>query len=211
MRRGRFEATAIKPIARDANVPEEIEIHNDDLLLTRSNTRERVGDVCVVEGVRRKTILCDLIYRLRINRNVLASKFLMLQLLAPFGRVQIERDARGSSGTMPKISQGHIRSWRVVLLPLEEQLRIVEDVETATTSIATATDKAQRHITLLREHRTRLIADVVTGKLDVREAAAKLPDEPPHDDSDLVEAGDSITGGEGGLVDVPEERRGAES
>jgi hypothetical protein len=33
---------------------------------------------------------------------------------------------------------------------------------------------------LLREYRTRLIADVVTGKLDVREVAAKLPDEAPE-------------------------------
>jgi len=31
---------------------------------------------------------------------------------------------------------------------------------------------------LLREYRTRLVADVVTGKLDVRAAAAKLPVEP---------------------------------
>ena len=37
--------------------------------------------------------------------------------------------------------------------------------------------RARREIGLLREYRTRLIADVVTGKLDVREAAAKLPDE----------------------------------
>ena len=35
----------------------------------------------------------------------------------------------------------------------------------------------EREIDLLREYRTRLIADVVTGKLDVREAAARLPDE----------------------------------
>lgn len=35
----------------------------------------------------------------------------------------------------------------------------------------------QREISLLREYRTRLIADVVTGKLDVRKAAASLPDE----------------------------------
>jgi type I restriction enzyme S subunit len=34
-----------------------------------------------------------------------------------------------------------------------------------------------REINLLGEFRTRLIADVVTGKLDVREAAARLPDE----------------------------------
>ena len=36
---------------------------------------------------------------------------------------------------------------------------------------------AQREVTLLREYHTRLIADVVTGKLDVREAAARLPDD----------------------------------
>ena len=35
--------------------------------------------------------------------------------------------------------------------------------------------RARRQIDLLREYRTRLIADVVTGKLDVRETAATLP------------------------------------
>ncbi len=34
-----------------------------------------------------------------------------------------------------------------------------------------AVSKIQRHIALLREYRTRLIADVVTGKVDVRDAA----------------------------------------
>ena len=34
-----------------------------------------------------------------------------------------------------------------------------------------------REVALLHEYRTRLIADVVTGKLDVREAAAELPEE----------------------------------
>ena len=36
---------------------------------------------------------------------------------------------------------------------------------------------AHHTIALLEEYRTRLIADVVTGKLDVREAAARLPDD----------------------------------
>jgi type I restriction enzyme S subunit len=47
---------------------------------------------------------------------------------------------------------------------------------------------ARREIELLREYRARLIADVVTGKLDVRQAAAGLPDEPadfePLDETD---------------------------
>ena len=41
-----------------------------------------------------------------------------------------------------------------------------------------------REIDLLREYRTRLIADVVTGKLDVREAAARLPEDAPVDDTE---------------------------
>ena len=36
--------------------------------------------------------------------------------------------------------------------------------------------RTEREITLMQEYRTRLTADIVTGKLDVREAAAKLPD-----------------------------------
>jgi len=43
--------------------------------------------------------------------------------------------------------------------------------------VGRAVDRAQREISLLREYRTRLIADVVTDKLDVREAAACLPNE----------------------------------
>jgi type I restriction enzyme, S subunit len=44
----------------------------------------------------------------------------------------------------------------------------------------TAIARYEREITLLREYRTRLTADVVTGKLDVRTAAAQLPDPDPE-------------------------------
>ena len=53
----------------------------------------------------------------------------------------------------------------------------------------TAITRLEREIELLREYRTRLVADVVTGKLDVREAAARLPEEAApdtaEDDTDL--------------------------
>ena len=41
---------------------------------------------------------------------------------------------------------------------------------------------ARRQIELLHEYRTRLIADVVTGKLDVREAAARLGEQADEED-----------------------------
>ena len=43
--------------------------------------------------------------------------------------------------------------------------------------LQTALTRLEREIELLREYRTRLVADVVTGKLDVRDAARDLPAE----------------------------------
>ena len=50
-------------------------------------------------------------------------------------------------------------------------------------ALKTAITRARRQIALLEEYRTRLIADVVTGKLDVRAAAAQLPEEAGGDDA----------------------------
>ena len=59
--------------------------------------------------------------------------------------------------------------------PIKEQEAILQWVATETTAIGHTMSGAQRGIDLLREYRTRLTADVVTGKLDVREATARLP------------------------------------
>ena len=61
--------------------------------------------------------------------------------------------------------------------PPYEQTDIVAYLDKATADIDTAISRARRQIELLQEYRTRLIADVVTGKIDVREAATGLPDE----------------------------------
>ena len=53
--------------------------------------------------------------------------------------------------------------------PEIEQDLIMEHLERATNEIDGAIDRARRHIDLMEEYRTRLIADVVTGKIDVRE------------------------------------------
>ena len=59
-----------------------------------------------------------------------------------------------------------------MLPPLRSQLRVVKMLQRefhTRRQVARLTKK-------LSEYRTRLIADVVTGKLDVREAASRLPD-----------------------------------
>jgi len=63
----------------------------------------------------------------------------------------------------------------ILLPPADEQKQIVKQISIETAQISTAVSRIEREIDLLREYRTRLTADIVTGKLDVRDAALKLP------------------------------------
>jgi type I restriction enzyme S subunit len=76
------------------------------------------------------------------------------------------------------LSNGDFKTLPIQCPPRAEQKAIVASVRPATAAIAKRLDLVAREIGLLQEFRTRLIADVVTGKLDVREAASKLPAEP---------------------------------
>jgi type I restriction enzyme S subunit len=68
-------------------------------------------------------------------------------------------------------------SLPVVFPPPDEQRQIVVQVSILTKREDAAISRLEREMELLREYRTRLVADVVTGKLDVRKAAAHLPEE----------------------------------
>lgn len=70
-----------------------------------------------------------------------------------------------------------MKRFAIAVPPLSDQEKLVESINNETRSLNTIISNTEREIDLLREYRTRLIADVVTGKLDVREAAAQLPDE----------------------------------
>jgi len=61
--------------------------------------------------------------------------------------------------------------------PIDEQGQIAQAISRAIQGTLRLLESTRKEIDLVLEYRTRLIADVVTGKLDVREAAAGLADE----------------------------------
>ncbi len=86
-----------------------------------------------------------------------------------------------------------------ILIPLlSEQKEIIESVEIEVNSIENAQERVQREIELIQEYRTRLISDVVTGKIDVREIEISvLPDEDAVEgleDEELLEAAEAELG-----------------
>ncbi len=94
-----------------------------------------------------------------------------LTTVSEFRRLGAET-MNGAAGQQ-RVPADFVANYPIPLPPLPEQTAIVKYLDKATADINTAIARARREIDLLREYRTRLIADVVTGKLDVREAAAQ--------------------------------------
>jgi type I restriction enzyme, S subunit len=100
-------------------------------------------------------------------------------------------DVNIADNTIPHLTGEKLRAHRFAFPPMAEQEAIATYLDATLGTIDKADSAARAEIDLLREYRTRLISDVVTGKLDVREAAARLPDEPdepePIDDDTAEE------------------------
>lgn len=80
-----------------------------------------------------------------------------------------------TGSTYDAVSVSDIGNHAVVLPPKAEQARIASYLDRETADHKAAVAGIEREIELLKEYRARLIADVVTGRLDVREAADRLP------------------------------------
>ena len=77
------------------------------------------------------------------------------------------------------------------LLPFDEQGAIARFIAEATARVDASISRLIREINLLGELKARLVADVVTGKLDVREAASHLPRTPSTSQDDGLLAEDT--------------------
>jgi len=166
--RGRFHRSENKAL----RITEDEEIHPDslsagDVLVTRSNTPSRVGDACCVPEDEPNLLIPDLVYRLRVKRHFVMPEFLVNYLLTTSARTEIISDARGSSGTMVKISQDHVSNWKIPVPPVEEQEAIITHIQAHQSRSAALQSALRDSIALLKERRSALISAAVTGRLPV--------------------------------------------
>ncbi|MHC5596662.1 MAG: restriction endonuclease subunit S [Nostoc sp.] len=171
--KGEFHPNEYKVLSEDTEPDKRFEVKHGDLLLSRANTPQLVGEVCYVRNPPRRLMLCDLLYRLDINERLLNKRFCTYYLFSKSGKAQISADARGTSQSMVKISQGHIKTWIIPLPPsLEEQESIANYLDGQLAYIKNITHRIIQQIEKLQEYRQSLITAAVTGKIDIREEVA---------------------------------------
>lgn len=101
----------------------------------------------------------------------------------------ISKADHSGKSAVPGVDRKDLYEIEVAVPPASEQDAIVTWIDAATATADRAIARMEQEVALLQDYRSRLIADVVTGKIDVREAAAHLPDAPAtlEDDELLAE------------------------
>jgi type I restriction enzyme S subunit len=90
---------------------------------------------------------------------------------------QFKQRSRGIMDMRLRLYFDQLGQIPLLVPPVEEQSAIVAYYAETTLELDRTIRTAEREIVLLNEFRSRLIADVVTGKLNVLDAAARLPEE----------------------------------
>jgi type I restriction enzyme, S subunit len=165
----------------------KIELNDKTLLMSINGT---IGSVAYYQG---ESIILGKSAAYINCGEALSRSFLFYYLQSIAVRNFFRREVTGT--TIFNLSLATIRNLSVGLPPLAEQLEISSFLDLRMAEFDDLIGKATREISLFREYRTRLIADVVTGKLDVRgvelpalaeEEVVEDPDEVDETETDEV-------------------------
>lgn len=88
----------------------------------------------------------------------------------------IDKTVYAEKSAVPGVDRKDLYQISVSVPPLDVQRRVVEQIERDGAEFDSHVKRSQEEISLLQEFRTCLVADVVTGQVDVRAIAATLPD-----------------------------------
>jgi type I restriction enzyme S subunit len=138
------------------------ELFGGELLI--ANVGAYAGLVKLMPYLKGKYTLAPNMFLLRLNQNTL---FFHYQLNAPFCNEQLK--IASVSSAQPKLNKDNIRQLKVVVPPLNEQELLLKQIEKECSQIDLILSNCNKEIELLKEYKTALISEVVTGKVDVRD------------------------------------------
>jgi type I restriction enzyme S subunit len=170
---------------------ERFRLRIGDVIITKDSEDWKDIGVPALVATEAEDLVCA--YHLALLRPIASQTdgaFLFWHLLSADVRRQFAIAANGV--TRYGLSHGSIKELVLACPDLAEQRAIAAHLDAATANISSSERGIQREIALIQEFRTRLIADVVTGKLDVRAAAASLPEVTEIEPADDLVEGDDL-------------------
>lgn len=158
-------------------------------------TGASIGRVCCVPHSLREANVNQHVCIIRAKRELCLGEYLALFLSTDVIQREIYLGQNGASREGLPLQA--IKSLRVLLPALGVQKNVVGRVAEEISKLRRSVDRISHEIQLAREYTNSLNADLVTGRLDVGDAADRLPErtqdeEPLAEEEDLKEPADEL-------------------
>lgn len=138
------------------------------IIISRMNAPELVGASGYVENDCPNLFLPDRLWQTVFAKELQINVFWLSKILTTTGfRNRITAIANGSSPSMKNISKGDFLNLRVAYPPFEEQQQIVQNIEAISNKISNAISLKEKEIEKLKEYKSVLINEAVSGKIKV--------------------------------------------
>lgn len=121
-----LDLTQEKFIAENVEMPSHSLLHKNDILVSRSNTKDKVGRAAVVLKEVSDYYYPDLMMRFQVDEQKADCCYITMCLQSLAGRNYFMSHAAGTSTSMVKINKVVLESFPLSLPPLEEQKKIAE-------------------------------------------------------------------------------------
>lgn len=143
------------------------------VLMTEGGDRDKLGRGCVWNGEIENCIHQNHIFAVTVNDKLLLNKWLEYVSACDIGRVYFDVTAIKTTN-LACTNASKVMAFPIPLPPRDEQECIINELNRITSRFNDARESLEKQIEYLQELRTRLISDVVTGQVDVRDI--KVPD-----------------------------------
>jgi type I restriction enzyme, S subunit len=175
--RGVFRQTEHKRLADSFQIDPNIVVRVGDVLISRAcGSPKLVGSVGLVDALDYRLILSDKTFR-PVFRPFINGWFVVRAMNSQYFRRQVEQAISGAEGLANNLPLSSLRDFRIAVPPPEEASAIANSLTDRVRKSDAGIQVAEREIGLINEYQSRLIADAVTGQIDVREVSRTLPTE----------------------------------
>jgi type I restriction enzyme S subunit len=145
------------------------ELQPGDVLMTEGGDIDKLGRGQLWNGEISGCLHQNHIFAVRTDRRRLLPEYLVMQMRSRHGRMYFMTTAKKTTN-LASTNSTTLKAFPLFLPDLAEQRAILDWIANRTATLRRAVQITEREVDLMTEYRTALIAEVVTGKFDVRRA-----------------------------------------
>ena len=162
---GKFLSEHNKRLPNKLSPRPQHEVKEGDILLTCAGPRNRCGVACLVRRTRKRLMISGKMYRFRPNTDSIDPRYLEAYLQSSEAQAAIDVMKTGGNESGLNLTHGRFCELLIPVAPLEQQKRIVAEIEKQFSRLDDAVANLKRVKANLKRYKAAVLKAAVEGKL----------------------------------------------